>query len=224
MFTFGVESAVGAAFVEPTVFASSNGVLDILMIAKPKPIPSISFTPPGGGGALNPTGWVYEVCQRPPSGNACPTGTGTGTVADYGGVHLALQKGDTLKIRLVNRLPAMDPAKVKHVTDPGQANLYLNPTNLHTHGLVVPARAATVKDPTFGDFVFVTAYNSANGVPVPQQSHQHGAVVMDTIDYRIDIPANHPSGLVLVPSAHPRHRAQPGVTRPCGHHHHRQRR
>jgi L-ascorbate oxidase len=192
LLALSAEVALGAAFVEPAVFASSNGVLDLLMIARPKPIEAILFTPPGGGGALHPTGWVYEVCRRPPSGNVCPTGTAT--VAEYGGVRFALQKGDALKIRLVNRLPAMDPAKVKHVTDPGQANLYLNPTNLHTHGLIVPARAATVKDPTFGDFVFVTAYNSANGVPVPQQTHQHGAIVMDTIDYRIDIPANHPSG------------------------------
>ena len=188
----GAGTALGAPFVEPTVFASSGGVLDILMIAKPKPISGISFTPPQGGNPINPTGWVYEVCQRPASGNTCPTGSGT--VSDYGGVRLALQKGDALKIRLINRLPSMSAAKVKHVGDPGQANLYLNPTNIHTHGLVVPARPATLKDPTFGDYVFVTAYNSANGVPVPQNTHQHGAIVMDTIDYRIDIPANHPSG------------------------------
>jgi L-ascorbate oxidase len=192
MLVLGAETALGAAFVEPTVFASSNGTLDLLMIARPKPIAAIAFNPPGAAGPINPIGWVYEVCKRPPSGNACPAGAGT--VADYGGVRLALQKGDTLRIRLVNRLPAMDPTKVKHEGDPGQANLYRNPTNIHTHGLIVPARAATVKDPTFGDFVFVTAYNSANGVPVPQQTHQHGAIVMDTIDYRIDIPANHPSG------------------------------
>ena len=45
--------------------------------------------------------------------------------------------------------------KLKHVNDPGQANLFLNPTNLHTHGLLTPARAATLRDPTFGDFAFV---------------------------------------------------------------------
>jgi len=179
--------------VEPAVFASSNGVLDILLIAKPKPVPSIAFTPPGGGNAINPTGWVYEICQRPASGTSCPAGTGT--VADYGGVRLALMPGDTLKIRFVNQLPKVDPLKLRHVTDPGEANLYLNPTNIHTHGLLTPARAATLSDPTFGDFIFVSVFNSANGIPVPQTTHQHGPIVMDTVDYKITIPANHPSGL-----------------------------
>jgi FtsP/CotA-like multicopper oxidase with cupredoxin domain len=189
----GTQPVSAANFVDPVVFASSNGLLDIMMIAKPKAIPTISFRPPAGGPSINPTGWVYEICKRPASGYSCPPGTGT--VADYGGVRLALQKGDTLKIRYVNKLPRVDPAKLTHVSDPGEANLYLNPSNLHTHGLLVPARAATVGDPTFGDFVFVTIFNSANGIPVPQATHQHGPIVMDTVDFRIDIPANHPSGL-----------------------------
>jgi L-ascorbate oxidase len=103
--------------------------------------------------------------------------------------------GDTLKIHYVNRLPKLDPLKLRHETDPGEANLYLNPTNLHTHGLLTPARAATVSDPTVGDFVFMTIFNSAIGIPVPQTTHQHGPIVMDTVDYKITIPANHPSGL-----------------------------
>ena len=78
--------------------------------------------------------------------------------------------------------------------DPGGANLPLNPTNIHTHGLVVQARAPTLSDPTFGDYIFVDIYNPANGIPVPQGTHQHGSVVMGFADYRIDIPANHPSG------------------------------
>jgi hypothetical protein len=45
--------------------------------------------------------------------------------------------------------------------------LFRNPTNLHTHGLIVPARAATPGDPTFGDYVFVQVYNSTNGMPEP---------------------------------------------------------
>ena len=187
-------SAAGAAdLVEPAVFASSNGVLDILMIAKAKPVPSLAFTPPGGGAAINPTGWVYEVCNRKGNETSCPAGAGT--VADYGGVRLALTQGDTLKIRLVNKLPIINADKLKHVTEPGQANLFLNPTNLHTHGLLTPARAATLRDPTFGDFVFVSVYNSANGIPVPQTTHQHGPIVMDSVDYKIPIPRNHPTGL-----------------------------
>jgi len=190
---FGPVPVAAADFVEPRVFASAQGVLDILMIAKPKPIPAIAFTPPGGGAAIHPTGWVYEICKRPGDSLSCPAGSGT--VADYGGVRLALQKGDTLKIRFVNKLPKIDASKLAHVTDPGEANLYLNPTNLHTHGVLTPARAPTRDDPTFGDYVFVSVFNSANGIPVPQTTHQHGPIVMDTVDYKITIPDNHPSGL-----------------------------
>jgi FtsP/CotA-like multicopper oxidase with cupredoxin domain len=185
--------AAAADFVEPPVFASSHGKLDLLMIARARPIPTIAFTSPGGGAAVNPTGWVYEICNPPGESLSCSAGAHT--VADYGGVRLAMQKGDTLKIRFVNRLPEIDPAKLRHITDPGEANLFLNPTNLHTHGLLTPARAPTRSDPTFGDYIFVSVYNSANGIPVPQATHQHGPIVMDSVDYKITIPENHPSGL-----------------------------
>jgi L-ascorbate oxidase len=189
----GVPTAAADTLVDAPVLASQNGVLDIMMVALPQPIPGISFTPPQSTSVIHPTGWVYQICPRPPSGLSCPSNSRT--VAPYGGTRLALQPGDTLKIRFVNRLPKVDPLKLRHVTDPGEANLFLNPTNLHTHGLLTPARAATVGDPTFGDFVFVTIFNSANGIPVPQSTHQHGPIVMDTVDYKIAIPANHPSGL-----------------------------
>ncbi len=179
--------------VEPPVFSSEDGVLDIMMVAMPQPIPSISFAPPGNSSIIHPTGWIYQVCLRPESGLSCPSGGGT--VSPYGGVRLALQPGDTLKVRYVNRLPKVDPKKLRHENDPGEANLYLNPTNLHTHGLITPARAATLSDPTFGDFVFVSIFNSGNGIPTPQTTHQHGPIVMDSVDYKITIPANHPSGL-----------------------------
>src|SRR5262245_65031004 len=42
----GGGAALAANLVEPPVFASQNGVLDILVIAKAKPIPTISFRPP----------------------------------------------------------------------------------------------------------------------------------------------------------------------------------
>jgi len=189
----GGGAANAANLVDPPVFASRNGVLDIMMVAVPQPIPTISFTPPRSSTIIHPTGWVYQICPRPASGLSCPSGSST--VAPYGGTRLALVPGDTLKIRFVNRLPKVDPNKLKHVTDPGEANLYLNPTNLHTHGVLTPARAATRSDPTFGDFVYVSIFNSANGIPVPQTTHQHGPIVMDTVDYRITIPPNHPSGL-----------------------------
>jgi FtsP/CotA-like multicopper oxidase with cupredoxin domain len=188
----GADAARAGAVTEPPVFSSVNGVLDLLMIATPITVPTISYTPPDSSSAINPIGWIYEVCQRPPSGNVCPSASTS--ISNYGGVRLALQKGDALKIRLVNQLPLLDAAKVKHVTDAGQANLYLNPTNIHTHGLIVQPRAPTLGDPSFGDYVFVEIFNSTNGTPVPQTTHQHGSIVMDAVDYRINIPSNHPSG------------------------------
>jgi L-ascorbate oxidase len=188
-----LQAARAVDFKEPAVFASSGGVLDLLMIARQLPISSISFSPPSGRASVNPVGWIYEVCQRPSSVDQCPMDTNT--VSDYGGVRLALRAGDILKIRLVNKLPLLDKAKVKHVAEPGLANLFRNPTNLHTHGLIVPPRTPTLGDPTFGDYVFVEIYNSANGIPEPQPFHQHGLVKMDFVDYRIEIPSSHPSGL-----------------------------
>jgi FtsP/CotA-like multicopper oxidase with cupredoxin domain len=189
---FGTASAQNY-LADPPVFVSQNGVLDIMMIAMPAPIPTITYSPPDGSGPINPTGWVYQVCPRPASGLSCPAGSPT--VAPYGGTRLSLTQGDVLKIRYVNRLPAVNPLKLRHEPDPGEANLYLNPTNIHTHGLLTPSRAPTVANPTFGDYVFVQIYNSANGIPVPQTTHQHGPIVMDTADYAITIPSNHPSGL-----------------------------
>ena len=194
MLLCGSRAALAGNFVEPAVFASSNGLLDLLMIAQPQPVPSIVYLPPDSPVPINPTGWVYQICPMSAAlpGNQCPAGAPT--VSDYGGVRLALQPGDTLQIRLVNRLPALSPVKVNHSQDPGGANLPLNLTNLHTHGMLVEARAPTLSDPTFGDDVFVEIYNSANGTPVPQLTHQHGSIVKDYADYRIDIPTNHPSG------------------------------
>jgi FtsP/CotA-like multicopper oxidase with cupredoxin domain len=187
-------AAPGDMLKEPAVFASRSGVLDLLIIAKPKPVPTISFAPPGGA-PVNPVGWVYEICPRPSTGNQCPAGSST--VADYGGARLALQPGDTLKMRFVNRLPKLDPAKVAHAADAGGESLPSNPSNIHTHGLIVPPRAPTISDPTFGDYVFVSVFNSANvnWQLVSQGAHDHGQLVLDSVDYRIDIPKNHPSGL-----------------------------
>src|SRR5262249_53933335 len=91
----GVANA--ANLVDPPVFASHNGVLDIMMVAMPQPIPTISFTPPNSRTSIHPTGWVYQICPRPPSGLSCPSGSST--VSPYGGTRLALAPGDTLKIR-----------------------------------------------------------------------------------------------------------------------------
>ena len=182
------------AFHEPPVFASHNGTLDILMTAKPNPIPSITFTSPTTGTNIHPQGWAYEICKRTSSGQTtCPSGPGT--VWDYGGIRLELIQGDTLKVHFTNMLPPFDPKKLLHGVD--EPNDVLNPTNLHTHGLLTPARAATRHDPTWGDDVFVQVFNPANGTPNPiSNPHTMGDVVVGSIDYRIPVPKNHPSGLL----------------------------
>ena len=190
-FLSGSSVAVATNYVEPPVFASSHGVLDLLIVVLPQPVPSISYVPPSGP-VINPTGWVYQICPRASAipVNQCPAGSPT--VSYYGGIRLALQKGDQLKFRLVNRLPPIPAVTLANLQD--GVNLPLNPTNIHTHGMVVQARAPTLSDPTFGDYIFVDIYNSANGTPASDLAHQHGSVVMDYADYRIDVPANHPSG------------------------------
>src|SRR5579871_1622656 len=104
-FALGGSGAAADTLLDPPVFASQNGVLDIMMVAMPQPIPTIAYTPPSSSTVIHPTGWVYQICPRPPSGLSCPAGSGT--VSPYGGTRLALQPGDTLKVRYVNRLPKL---------------------------------------------------------------------------------------------------------------------
>jgi L-ascorbate oxidase len=179
--------SVAAAIVDPPVFASQAGTLDLVMVAGPVPT---AMTP-----SVTTTAWVYEVCQRlAPRQNACPRGS----AHPFGGVHLQLSAGDTLKIRLVNKLPPTTDAK--HVAD--NPALIGNPTNLHTHGLIVePHRAEGPNDP-YGDYVFLELLNPANPTAPAatsslQAAHNHPDMDVATgaVDYAIQIPANHPSGL-----------------------------
>jgi hypothetical protein len=57
----GVGAAAAQSLVDPPVFASQKGVLDIMMVAIPQPIPGISFVPPNGKAIIHPTGWVYQI-------------------------------------------------------------------------------------------------------------------------------------------------------------------
>ena len=129
--------------------------------------------------------------------NACPAGS----AHPFGGVRLQLNPGDTLRIRLVNKLPPNPDAK--HIAD--NPLLIGNPTNLHTHGLIVePHRAEGPNDP-YGDYVFLELRNPANPIPSAAATTMpgHGAhamghpdmdVAYGAVDYAIQIPANHPSG------------------------------
>ncbi len=188
----GVAASAAAAYglrasgqlVDLPVFTSRRGVLDLLMVAEPAK-PAV-FAP------YVTTAWVYTICERSsPSAETCPTGAPVG--GDYAGTRIQVNAGDTLKVHLVNHLPPiLDSA---HAADPGMGFLALNPTNLHTHGLLVSPRYASTSDPTWGDNVFVDAFNRANGA-IPPGSMVHGAVQYDSIDYVYKIPADHPSGLL----------------------------
>ncbi|KAA6455859.1 copper oxidase [Acidobacteria bacterium AB60] len=165
---------------ELPVFASSNHVLDIQVIATARPIHL---------GEVATEGWVYTVCYRKDAlGDACPDNPRTSS--EYGGMWLKLQQGDHLKIHFLNQLPPAPP-DADHLNDPMGAMLAANPTNLHTHGLIVEPRRATAADPTFGDYVYVLAYPPGKkpGMTTPGLETTERA-----IDYDIYIPQDHPSG------------------------------
>ena len=173
---------------EPPVFASHGGGLDLLMVAGPA---QTQLTPD-----TTTTAWVYEVCQRSASRqDLCPPGS----AHPLGGVRLQLMAGDTLRIRLVNHLPPATDAK--HVAD--NPDLAGNPTNLHTHGLIVEPHRAEGPSDSYGDYVFLQLFNPANPPPsaTPTAHAGHGAghpdvdIAYGAVDYAIQIPANHPSGL-----------------------------
>ncbi len=187
-----VTPAWPAELREPFTLHSERGVLDVLMIARAAPVPALA--------PFAPLGWIYEICRRPPGdAQRCPN---AGREQDdyYGGTRLALEPGDTLKVHLVNKLP---PAlNATHARAPGAAFLTLNPTNIHTHGLLVSPHGPTPDDPTWGDNVFVLTFNPDNGTPAAS-SHLHSAVRLGSTDYTIRIPASHPAGLYWFhPHAH----------------------
>jgi FtsP/CotA-like multicopper oxidase with cupredoxin domain len=189
--------AQGAALAldNPVKFESRDGRLDLIVTATTS---SVRF------GGVTTTGWVYEVCRRE---SRTATSCLPGTIQNpYGGVWLHLRRNDTLHIRLVNKLPPVPDAK--HCN----ADLANNPTNLHTHGLIVePYRGNP-----YGDYVFVEVRNPANAShcqptrhasrrpPAPEAGGMHGAASggahpdMDAADgaveYAIHL-VNHPAGL-----------------------------
>ena len=80
---------------EPFTFTSSNHLLDLVVIARPKTIRL---------GTFQPTAWVFEMCPTAVAhGDDCPEDART--VSPYGGIRLQLYPGDHLRMRLVNHLP-----------------------------------------------------------------------------------------------------------------------
>jgi FtsP/CotA-like multicopper oxidase with cupredoxin domain len=219
---------------EPPVLESSGGSLEVLMVAREQRLSTL----PG-----RPVGWVYEICRyrssdgplrrcpapglTPAQLTTCP-GAEDPAVSPYGGTRLQLEPGDTLRVRLVNCLPrvARDhpfAGEFKHVGEGGETLLQYNPTNLHTHGLLVEPRCATAADDSYGDWIFVLAMNPRNDFPpelvgrsacqataagAPRAGHGHHSMGFDisgdgVVSYRIPIPKDHPAGLYWVhPHAH----------------------
>lgn len=182
LFTSLSVGATAAELVDLNVLSSTNGVLDVLMVARPVTV--------GVFAPFAPTAWVFDVCYRPASGDRCPAQPANSL---YRGTRLALQPGDTMKVHFINRLPpVLDSLQAQ--SSPGEGFLSLNPTNFHCHGLYVPPRAATAADPTWGDNIFVWTFNSANGAPDASLA-AHASIQLDTTDYRIDVPKEHPVGV-----------------------------
>ncbi len=226
--TLATPAAYTQELLEPIVLSSkpSNKTLDILMIAKPStsnPFKYLTTT-------TNPKPvetWVYDICERKSlKQTACPALKGNATL--YGDFRLQLNPGDTLKIHLVNQLPLIpDPDaegqpgpadNPNDIYDPTEAYTTQNPTNLHTHGMLVSPYIPQSTDKTslWGDSIYVLTFNSQNCVmSSPTQtaaaciqnavtgSHVHGAIDLDATDYQIQIPKHHPSGLFWFhPHAH----------------------
>jgi len=168
----------------PPTFSSNNHVLDLLMIARPETIQLGSFSP---------TAWIYEVCQTSAAaGDQCPSDSRT--TATYRGVVLQLQPGDHLRIKLINHLPPA-PADAENAHGPdAMMNEMLrdNPTNLHTHGLIVEPRKADASDPTYGDYVYVVGYPAGK---LPAMVHPDLTPTDQPIQCDIYIPLNHPAGM-----------------------------
>ena len=169
--------------IDPPVFTSSGGVLDLLLTAKPKNISLDTFSP---------AAWVYEVCYRSDAtNNTCPADSRTASA--YGGMRLQLQAGDHLKIRFINQLPPAPP-DAEHVEEMPEM-LAANPSNLHTHGLIVEPRQATPSNPTYGDYIYVLAYPNGK---LPSAQMPGLDSTDQPLDYDIYIPSNHPSGLFWI--------------------------
>ena len=170
-----LSSALSSCY--PHSFSSSNGVLDLLLIARAETIHLGNFSP---------TGWIYEVCNTSVSVNdQCPADART--VATYSGVVLQLQPGDHLRMKLVNHLPpAPEDAENAHGPDAMMNEmLKANPTNIHTHGLIVEPRKADASDPTYGDYVYVVGYPSGK---LPAMVHPHLTATEEPLQYDIYIP------------------------------------
>jgi hypothetical protein len=61
----GTAVAQSNTLADPPAFTSQNGVLDIMMVAMPQPIPTITYAPPDGSAPIRPGGCIRSARVRP---------------------------------------------------------------------------------------------------------------------------------------------------------------
>ncbi|CAM2940138.1 Multicopper oxidase mco [Legionella steigerwaltii] len=185
----------------PLTFKSVNHQLNIAMVAN-QPATTLTLFSPNYN---NVVPWTWDICDMADFNlNTYTCNTPASADNQYGGPLLQLQKGDTLNITLVNNLPLINPNIYPIANLQGIPNLNLNPTNIHTHGLIVSPHYPIPGDPQYdnwGDNIFLILTNSANGPYNTGSGHDHGTVIVNptnSVEYSIYVPEDHPSGLYWI--------------------------
>ena len=111
-----------------------------------------------------------------------------------------LQGGDSIDYVFENKLPCNN-----HWPE-GTHGAVMSQSNIHTHGFMVSPH--DIKDGKYGDHIYVLANSSVSeggghdGCMTHEAMH-HGTMTMGSINYKIDIPQNHPPGIYWYhPHAH----------------------
>lgn len=156
-------STSATTLIEPAVLRSSNGLVSLDLIAEYATqkitlgMADSSNTYPSAKNTVNTTLRRYTGAYPAPT--------------------LRVKPGDTIQVRLVNRLPPSpkDHSSLEFLN-------YQNSTNLHFHGLHVSPKKVTIGgQEVYGDYV----------VDAPEQGVLPGAERL----HKIEIPLNHPSGI-----------------------------
>jgi FtsP/CotA-like multicopper oxidase with cupredoxin domain len=156
-------SSASTALTEPAVLRSSNGLVSLDLVAEYSSQPITLGAADSSNTYPSTKTTVNTTLRRYKGSYPAPT--------------LRVKAGDTIQIRLINRLPP---------SPSGQSSLaflnHQNSTNLHFHGLHVSPKKVTVGgQEIYGDYV----------VDSPDQGVLPGAERL----HKIEIPLNHPPGI-----------------------------
>ena len=172
--------------------------------------------------AINPTGWVYEVCKRPASGLTCPSGIRHGFPLWRRAPRPAARRHAESPLRQPAAEGRSEQAQSRHRSGPGQS---VPQPDQHPHAR--PAHAGAGSDRRRSDLrrfrlrhdlqLGQRRAGAADDAPAWADRDGYGRLQ----DPRSEQPSVGPA---LVPSARARHRAQSGGARPVGPPHRRQRR